>query len=945
MSSIQQLNRPAGEKQAACAVERANTAQRWLRRAVDFGLLAALLVTPLLLGGRHAWGQLWLVAAACFAALSWTLLQLASPRPSIRTNAGIWLLCATVGILLVQVAPLPADVLQTVSSSQESILPAWQGQGAAHELLGPWSTISLHPGATRQALVLLLACGMLFFVACQHLRRLADVERLLTWLAAIGSAVAVLGLLQFAFGNGKFVWVYEHPYRGADGAAKGPFTNQNHFAQFLALGLGPLLWLFAREFVVARKGAEAFSSEKCHGRRSADMHRLAILAGLAATIAGVALSWSRGGLIATLAATAVFVALLARGRFLARRALVAGAMLVVAVAGVMVFADLSPLARRWRAVSHGAWSQIDPNSARSSLWQANVAGFQQFPVLGVGAGAHGDYYKLHYSRPSLVHYHHADNCYLQVAMETGAPGLTLLLLAIAMIARWGRAALARDNSPSRQLAAAAVVASLTASMVHAAVDFVWFVPACLVVTLALLACLARLAAVARGEPGTEPPADSSRDGSTRDRLHGWVTQKRPPQRPKVGGHRGVVAPPRWAFAVALVALAGAGIVTIGDRLGAAAAAPHWDNYLAISAATNKDYPDVLRGGRSARMAPLDGMDPEVVDRMCRELERVVAAQADHAAAHLRLAGLYLRRFDLAQQTAPNPFTVTQIRDAAVAARFKSSAELRGWLARAAGPNVRYLNGARHHAQEALRRAPCPGEVYLYMAKVAFLADPADRHRRQWVAQALRVRPHDGAVRIEAGFEAMLAGDTTEGIAHWRTAYKSHRKHRQKIIDLLVGRVPLERFIEEFNPDLKGLQKLYRLCAERGLTRQRRVAAEHYARAVADAARASRTTKAAELWRLAAAAYADAGQNDHAIQCLRAAVKLAPDQMGDREQLIRRLCQAGQYREAAREVDDCLRRQPNEPAWSQWKRRISFLEKRPRGDPNQTATRPAYPPTK
>ena len=54
--------------------------------------------------------------------------------------------------------------------------------------------------------------------------------------------MAAFGIVQYLTDNGKFFWFYEHGRDMNGEYAQGSFTNRNHFAQFLTLGTGPLVW-------------------------------------------------------------------------------------------------------------------------------------------------------------------------------------------------------------------------------------------------------------------------------------------------------------------------------------------------------------------------------------------------------------------------------------------------------------------------------------------------------------------------------------------------------------------------------------------------------------------------------------------------------------------------------------------------------------------------------
>ena len=144
-------------------------------------------------------------------------------------------------LLLVQIAPLPAWLLARLAPHTAAVLPLWRGGGDS-AWPGSWSCVSLAPAETLASLVIFLDYGLLFLVALQRVRRVEDVERLLRWCALSAVIMATFGIVQLLAGNGKFFWFYEHPLVDTSDVAKGSFSNRNHFAQFLALGIGPLVW-------------------------------------------------------------------------------------------------------------------------------------------------------------------------------------------------------------------------------------------------------------------------------------------------------------------------------------------------------------------------------------------------------------------------------------------------------------------------------------------------------------------------------------------------------------------------------------------------------------------------------------------------------------------------------------------------------------------------------
>ena len=118
----------------------------------------------------------------------------------------------------------------------------------------------LHPAETLAGLVIFLDFVLLFLVTAQRIRRVENVERLLRWCGLSAVVMASFGIVQYLTANGKFFWFYEHPFSDTCHGATGSFTNRNHFAECLALGVGPLIWWLQDAM---RQGADASASPTC----------------------------------------------------------------------------------------------------------------------------------------------------------------------------------------------------------------------------------------------------------------------------------------------------------------------------------------------------------------------------------------------------------------------------------------------------------------------------------------------------------------------------------------------------------------------------------------------------------------------------------------------------------------------------------------------------------
>jgi len=835
-----------------------------LLRAVDAGLAAAVFLVPLIIGGRVALGQLVLVTLSLWIALCWCLRQgLASRAAWVRSPAGPLLLAALLLVGL-QLAPLPPSILSALSPQIHETLPLWSPDADSSSSLGVWATLSLTPAATRDAFVLLLAFVLLFLVTVQRVRRVEDVERLIRWIAVATAAMAAFALVQHFAHNGKYFWFFDYPYSRPGGNIKGSFTNRNHFAQFIALGVGPLVWWMQDAAQSHRRGRadDGFRSAKHRSR----VDTLVALRGVAlafAVFTGL-LSLSRGGAVAMLVAALVSMLVLYRGSLISRKS-----VLSMSAVGLLVGACLCTYGHRSLVNRLGDFRSVetlDRGQGRRSIWQANGRGIADYPLLGTGLGSHREVCPMYLpskGRFESVEATHAENGYLQVGLETGVVGLLLLATAIGFCVHWCVACLRRPLPSRVLLCFAAIAPSLAASFVHSLADFVWYVPGCMVAVVVLAACACRLWQLT---------------GRGKDASAGlfWM--------------------PRAGWLTAAVCLAVLGVPMVQNRVMAVRAEPFWYGYLAAS----KDSAGIYEVGSCQDLRWMEG-----------QLSRVVDRQPDHARAHSRLAAVHLRLFDHPQNSAIHPIDVRQVREAALASRFESAAAMEEWLGRAFGARCWHLHQALHHARRAVALCPLQGEAYLYLADVSFLAGPQLPAKAACVSQALKVRPFDGTVLFAAGQEAVLAGDFDQALAYWKRSFQAGRVHQDLLLQRLAGQVDAAFLLEAFQPDHRALRRLISLYRKRSAPDELRFVRQRYAEACESRARSLQRENAAATWVEAAKTHGELGSQSERLRCLRSAVRCHASDYDARCALGECLFEMESLDEAEKHLSWCLREKPQD----------------------------------
>lgn len=891
------------------------TWDRALLLIVDSSLAAILLVAPLLMGGRHPIGSFVLVVLVVIGALAWMVRQSLLRQGLWRWTGAEWLLTCGLALIVFQLMPLPTGLLEQLSPTVTRLLPLWTESGDGPVRLGHWNQLSLVPDATRNGLVIYLAYGLLFLLVTQRIEKRRHIERFLQGIAIAGVLMAFVGLAQFAVGNGKFLWLYEHPFRSPGSVATGAFANRNHFAHFLALALGPLMWWLFYITASSRDGARRKRSSRGFGSwADTESRRTPHVIGLGLAVAAVIfaglLSCSRGGTIAlVLAATCSIVVFMTSGLSMHRRwpVFVGLGLLVVAALAIHGY---RPLATRMATISESR-SLDDLAHARQALWRAHLRIASDFPWFGAGVGSHRDIYRTYLDEPFEVEFTHGENGYLQVLVETGVIGLTMILTGIAIVLRWAARTWRHSGSHSSLLPyralMGAIAAGLVTSLAHSAVDFVWYIPACMSVTVVLAACLCRCAqqCVQERTLGAHP----NNSVPWNEGIHAQLLRR------MAAGRSDALPRPVWWAGTAATCLLGA--MMIHQLIPRTLASPAWDEYLRV----------VQRVESSGDAA---ASDREAV----RQLRTILRHDPYDARASARLAAALLREFHRQQATAENPMDLMQIRDAALASQFASAADQERWLRVAVGDNLSLLNDAWSCSLASVRREPLLGESYLYLAKLAFLHSHDGETSRSLVAQAQRVRPYDGRVLLTLGQQAAEAGSFSLALEYWREAFRDDPTAREAIVTHVAPRLSASVFLVEFQPDEVALRQLFDLYRSAHRTTDARVVAQQRLARLVPQTRGTDIEAAAQACIDAAALAEYLDLSEQRLTYLRRAVQLTPDHLERRRALATALVEMELFEEANEHVRWCLRRVPSD---HQLKEQMTAIR---RGLLEHTASRPA-----
>ncbi len=416
-------------------------------RFVRVLVLVLLAAGPLLAGAVHEPVFIpFLVGSAVAGAAAYLRARREHPRAPVP---GARLLLALIGLVLLQLVPMPPGLLRIVSPGSFSfyndhlLLP-----------LTAWRPISVSPPDTLRGLAFLAAFSLLYLAVFREMTGAPWRRRLMRTVVGAGVAITVVAFLQAVSPEPHKIYGLWRPRW--DWAVFGPYVNRNHFAGYLVLA-APLAMGFALEALSRLRSAWARSRRGflLLGERegTAAVRWSAVVMVI---VAGLLASQSRGG-VSAFALAALVLPLAARRR---RRTALAVALLVgLGLAWIGLGGVLS------------AFEVRGVQASRLDLWRDMLPMVPRFPVFGVGWNAFATAYPWYQTIWRTEWIGEAHNDYLQVLLDGGAFGLLLVAGLLAVVFR---GALARAPRSPLDLG---LLGALLGFALHEVVDFNGQIPA------------------------------------------------------------------------------------------------------------------------------------------------------------------------------------------------------------------------------------------------------------------------------------------------------------------------------------------------------------------------------------------------------------------------------------------------------------------------------------
>jgi putative inorganic carbon (hco3(-)) transporter len=414
-----------------------------------------------LVAGARPWALAVLLTIAVLAVAVAPRRTLKFSSPAIDRT-----LIAVAAAIALQIVPLPAAIVDAISPHRARVVEAL-GYAPLTAARSGWQTLSIDPAMTAWALATFLLGVLAFWITRALCGAGGHTRAICRTLAIVGSAAAVLALLQKALTPRLVMFAVSPDARS--GNPFGAFVNRNHMAAWLLLGMMPLAgYLIARLRIHSDSRLSFFSAFKQFLVSGAALTALALIVMLGVLL----LTLSRSGLIA-LGVAAIVAWWSGRTRIQLERTSIpgliggAGVLLLVAV----LFIDVDGWASRLQqSVDFGP-----AEFSRTQIWKESAPLAGDFWLTGAGAGTYSEA-MTQYQQTRLwvnsmrrwAHFNNAHSHYVQVAVEGG------VLLALPVLwALVAFTALARKIVPADKGEMFWVRVGAVAALAGVAVQSIW----------------------------------------------------------------------------------------------------------------------------------------------------------------------------------------------------------------------------------------------------------------------------------------------------------------------------------------------------------------------------------------------------------------------------------------------------------------------------------------
>jgi hypothetical protein len=448
------------------------------RKAVEYGIVALLIWTPLPLGSVHEWSIL-VIEIAALVLFGLTLMMDRPPQRNPKLAARLkwprYALTGFLAFLVLQIVPLPAFLVRIFSPQAAALRDAYVPSAAPAV-----TTLSLLPGRTLASGLEIAAYLMIGAVIVKTATHRRQFRRIVATLVAMGTFEAFYGLFEMLRRNPRLLLYKKELMLDS---ATGTFFNRNHFSGYLEMILPLAVGLILSRLDLL-SGAPVKWRDRL-ARLAAKGAALNVLTGVGLVVMAIAIlrSNSRSGAVILAVIFLLFFGMtawqFAKARLRPGLAFKVLRISLLAILALSLYVGVDKMIGRFsldRLLQDG----------RPQYWGKTMRMIGDFPLTGVGLGAYGQVYQAYDVMGMEYALVHAHNDYLEYLTELGIVGFVLLAGTVFFLFGDSIRTWAKRRHPEVKGLALGGIVSVLALFLHSLTDFNLRIPAnALVLTVVL----------------------------------------------------------------------------------------------------------------------------------------------------------------------------------------------------------------------------------------------------------------------------------------------------------------------------------------------------------------------------------------------------------------------------------------------------------------------------
>jgi tetratricopeptide (TPR) repeat protein/O-antigen ligase len=362
----------------------------------------------------------------------------------IKLGGGIgFLLFILPFIALFQIIPLPLFILRNLSPASYRLLSEIKGITDNYRL-----PLSIYPFAAKESFFFLISLFFIFLLLANTLVNERNREKFAFHLILFASFFSLFAIIEKFTWNGKIYW-FRPLTEGGD--PFGSFVNRNNGVCFLTSS-----FFLAFGYLLGKMG----------GGKAKFLLPFPLIIGCA-----VFYSSSKIGIISFVFSLALFgiFALLVKGKRKISTSVIAFVLLGLILI-LMIY--ISPLGDKAAIISRKNWGDI----TRLNLWRDASGIIGDFPLAGTGGGTFSRIFTRYKTMTDQVLFEHAENQYIELAVEGGIIALTGAFLLFIFFLRNFILSLKKEESGASLFHLGAGIGVISIAL-HSLFDFAVEIPA------------------------------------------------------------------------------------------------------------------------------------------------------------------------------------------------------------------------------------------------------------------------------------------------------------------------------------------------------------------------------------------------------------------------------------------------------------------------------------